>query len=149
VLFHWVLGIHRIRVDVPEPLAYDLGWLALLGLVPLALGWLLLRRGEGGGKARRSAALLGLTALFAAPIASLPPPGSRTALVLFAPEQGSTNAFVAAHRAGTPVLWMNAAGTVAAVDLTSPGARAALYRGGARVVTRSPALAGCLAALKA
>jgi uncharacterized membrane protein len=147
-LFHWVLGIHRIRVDVPEPLVYDLGWLGLLGIVPLALGWMLLRAG-GGGEARRPATLLGLAALFAAPIASLPPPGSRTALVLFAPEQGSAAAYVAAHRAGTPVLWMNAAGTVAAVDLASPGARGALYRGGARMVTRSPALAGCLAALKA
>jgi uncharacterized membrane protein len=147
-LFHWVLGIHRIRVDVPEPLAYDLGWLGVLGIVPLAIGWRLLRAG-GSGEARRSAAMLGLAALLAAPIASLPPPGSRTALVLFAPEQGSAAAYVAAHRAGTQVLWMNAAGTVAAVDLASPGARGALYRGGARMVTRSPALAGCLAALKA
>jgi hypothetical protein len=43
---------------------------------------------------------------------------------------------------------MNAEGTIAAVDLASPEARAALYLGGARLVTRSPALAGCLAALR-
>jgi uncharacterized membrane protein len=148
VVFHWILGIHRIRVDVPEPLAYDLGWLALLGLVPLALACLLLKTRANGGGGRRSAAMLGLAAVFAAPLASLPPPGSRTALVLFAADKGSARAFVAAHRAGAPVLWMNAEGTIAAVDLASPEARAALYLGGARLVTRSPALAGCLAALR-
>jgi uncharacterized membrane protein len=147
-LFHWILGIHRIRVDVPEPLAYDLGWLAVLGLVPLALAWTLLRSAGSSGDGRRSAALLGFAALLAAPVASLPPPGTSTALVLFAADEGSTAAFAAAHQAGAPVLWMNAEGTVAAVDLARPGARVALYRAGARLVTRSPALAGCLAALR-
>ena len=146
--FHWILGIHRIRVDVPEPLIYDVGWLALLGLVPLFVAWLLLRSGQGGHDGRKAAAVLGLAALTAAPIASLPPPGSSTALVLFAPEMGSALAFAAAHQAGTPVLWMNAQGTVAAVDLANPSGRGALYLGGARLVTRSPALAGCLAALR-
>jgi uncharacterized membrane protein len=146
--FHWILGIHRIRIDVPEPLIYDLGWLALLGLVPLAVALLLLRGAGGGTGGRKASAMLGLAALIAAPIASLPPPGSSTALVLFAPEKGSASAFAAAHQAGTPVLWMNAGGTVAAVHLASPSGRGALYLGGARLVTRSPALAGCLAALR-
>jgi uncharacterized membrane protein len=146
--FHWILGIHRIRVDVPEPLIYDVAWLALLGLVPLLVAWLLLRSGQGGPDGRKAAAMLSLAALTAAPIASLPPPGSSTALVLFAPELGSASAFAAAHQAGTPVLWMNASGTVAAVDLASPRGRGALYLGGARLVTRSPAVAGCLAALR-
>ncbi len=146
--FHWILGIHRIRVDVPEPLIYDVGWVALLGLVPLLIAWLLLRSGQGGPDGRKAAAMLGLAALTAAPIASLPPPGSSTALVLFAPEMGSASAFAAAHQAGTPVLWMNPSGTIAAVDLASPNERGALYLGGARLVTRSPALAGCLAALR-
>lgn len=146
-LFHWVLNIHRIRLGVPDPLAYDLGWLALFGFVPLLLAWLVARKGGTRGDGRSAAGLLSLAAMITAPLASLPPAGSRTALVLFNPDQGSTAAFVAAHRAGTPVLWMNAEGTIAAVDLATPGARGALYRGGARMVTRSPALAGCLAAL--
>lgn len=37
VLFHWLLGIHRIRTDVELPLAWELGWLALFGLGPLLL----------------------------------------------------------------------------------------------------------------
>ena len=41
VLFHWVLAIHRIRVGVANPLAYDLGWLAVFGATTLLAGlWL-------------------------------------------------------------------------------------------------------------
>ena len=46
--FHWVAGIHRIRVDVPNPLLWDLGWLAVIGLPPLLAG-LWLRRSAAGG----------------------------------------------------------------------------------------------------
>ena len=38
VLFHWILMIHRIRVNVPNPLLYDLGWLAVFGLTTLCAG---------------------------------------------------------------------------------------------------------------
>ncbi len=35
---HWLLGIHRIRMDAASPLAWDLAWAAAFGLAPLALG---------------------------------------------------------------------------------------------------------------
>lgn len=44
VLSHWVLGLHRIRMDSPTPLAWDLAWLALFGLLPLCAGWWLQRK---------------------------------------------------------------------------------------------------------
>ena len=44
LLLHWSLSIHRIRMDVPNPLVWDLLWLAIFGLVPLAAGLLLSRR---------------------------------------------------------------------------------------------------------
>jgi len=34
VLSHWLLGIHRIRMDTEHPLAWDLGWLLVFGLLP-------------------------------------------------------------------------------------------------------------------
>lgn len=43
VLSHWILGIHRIRMDVENQLFWDLLWFAAFGLLPLALG-LLMRR---------------------------------------------------------------------------------------------------------
>lgn len=49
VVFHWLLRIHRIRVDTDAPLLWDLGWLAVFGLIPGLLGWMLLR--SAGGRA--------------------------------------------------------------------------------------------------
>lgn len=53
LLSHWLLGIHRIRMDVAQPLAWDLGWLAVFGLAPAALGlhWVLVVFGPGVGAA--------------------------------------------------------------------------------------------------
>ena len=148
--FHWILGIHRIRVDVPDPMTYDVAWLAILGGVPLAIGWLLLRRSRtsGGAGAGGAAVTLALLALFAAPLASLPPPGSRTAVVLFA-SGTPVRAFEAALAADSPVLWMSPDGRMMAVRADGPGAAAELYRAGATLVTRSPAVAGCAAAIRA
>ena len=148
--FHWILGIHRIRVDVPDPMTYDLAWLAILGGVPLVLGWWLLRWEQtgGGAGAGGSAVTLALLALFAAPLASLPPPGSRTAVVLFA-SGTPVRAFEAALAANSPVLWMSPDGRMMAVRTGGPGAAAELYRAGATLVTRSPAVAGCAASIRA
>ena len=153
--FHWVLGIHRIRIDVPEPMTYDLGWLALLGGVPLLLAWLLLRRGgsagPGGatsGSGTRAGAALSLLALLAAPLAALPQSGSSSALVLFAPASTAATAVNAALEARAPILWIDPDGRMMAVSLEAPAAGARLYANGALLVTRSPALAGCAAAIR-
>lgn len=146
--FHWILGIHRIRVDVPDPMAYDLGWLALLGGVPLLLGWLLLR-GDSKASGTGAAATLALLALLAAPLAALPQPGTSSALVLFAPGSSAGKAFNAALHADAPVLWVDPQGRMMAVSLAAPEASARLYAAGALLVTRSPALAGCAAAIRA
>src|SRR5690606_12976069 len=36
VLSHWLLGIHRIKMDAANPLAWDLAWLLIFGIIPLA-----------------------------------------------------------------------------------------------------------------
>ncbi len=51
VLSHWLIGLHRLRMDVPDPLPWELGWLGVFGVLPLAAGLLLGRRdppGAGG-----------------------------------------------------------------------------------------------------
>ena len=57
VVFHWIAGIHRIRVDVPNPLVWDIGWMVVFG-VPTLILWgerdALLRREE---QERRLAAM--------------------------------------------------------------------------------------------
>ena len=148
--FHWTLGIHRIRVDVPDPMAYDIGWLVILGLLPLIPAWLLLRRarGDGGGHGAAAGAALSLLALAAAPLASLPQPGTNSAIVLFRPGTSAGAALTAVAAADARILWTDRDAGLMALALDRPGATAALYRGGALLVTRSPALAGCAAALK-
>ena len=148
--FHWVLGIHRVRVNVPDPMLYDLGWIAVLGIAPFAIGVLLLRGGSStSGKHGAAAALaLVLLASYAAWQAALPPPNTRTALVLFPPGANQGTLFNAALAAGAPVLWMDPRGRMMAVSLDHPTAKRLLYRGGALFVARSAALAGCAASLR-
>jgi len=153
--FHWVAGIHRIRVDVPDPLLWDLGWLTAVGLPPLLAG-LWLRRsaaaggaspGGGGGHGRAAAAMLALAVLGAAPLASLPPAGAAatTVVVLFRPGLGLEGAFAAVAAADGRVVWADASGGLLAVELGPEASAWRLYRHGALLVGASGPAAGCLA----
>jgi uncharacterized membrane protein len=66
--FHWILHIHRIRVDVPvgDRLRWDLGWLALFAAVPLVAAWFTARGGGGGPAPRSAGAALALLVVGAA-----------------------------------------------------------------------------------
>lgn len=71
VLNHWILGLHRIREDSPNPLAWDLLFFGL-GVAAVALGaWI--GRGQSGAAGRAVAAGLALCVLAGAPAAALPP----------------------------------------------------------------------------
>jgi uncharacterized membrane protein len=49
ILSHWILQIHRIRMDATNPLVWDLIWFFAFGVAFLAAGWLLQRdRGAAG-----------------------------------------------------------------------------------------------------
>ncbi len=148
--FHWILGIHRIRVNVSDPLLYDLGWIGAFGLVPLALGWAMLRgdNPSAGGRGAGAAVALAFLAVAGSVLAALPQPNTDTALVFFAPGTGQAAAFDAALAAGAPVIWMDPRGRVMAVSIEAATSER-LYRAGALLVTRSPALAGCAAAIRA
>ena len=74
ILSHWILGIHRIRVDVENKLFWDLLWFFVFGVAFVAAGWWMRRsRGPGasGGMRRRMApAALVLAVLVAGPLAA-------------------------------------------------------------------------------
>lgn len=146
--FHWILGIHRIRVDVPDPLLYDLVWLAAFGIVPLILGWIALR-GRPHPPRGGAHALLSLTvlAIAAGAVAALPQSNARTALVVLAPGSTAAAAFNAAVEAGTPIVWADPVGGLMVVRLV-PGSSARLYSAGAMLVTRSPVFAGCVSSVQ-
>jgi uncharacterized membrane protein len=148
--FHWIVGIHRIRVDVPNPLVWDLGWIAVIGLPPLLAGlWLRSRTGSGKGSSGgrggiATAAMLALVVLGAAPVAALPPANVTTALVLFRPGLGLDGAMSAVAAAEGRIVWADASGEVVAVDLGAKGSTWLLYRHGAMLVGTGLPLANCL-----
>jgi uncharacterized membrane protein len=149
--FHWILGIHRIRVDVANPMAYDLGWLVAFGASALLAGWLVLkrRRGPGGGFGPSSGAALSMLVLAAAWTAALPAPGANTALVLFRPGTSAADAVNTTLAANAAMLWADPGARTIAISLGAETEVDDFYRGGALLVTRSPALAGCAAAVRA
>lgn len=146
-LFHWVLGIHRIRVNVPDPMVYDLAWIVLLGALPALAGWKLLRGDRSGGHGPAAGAAISLLALGAAPLAALPQGDGRTALVLFAPGISGGEAINAVLAADGRIVWANPHGRTMVVRFGRRSGSSALYRSGAMLVTRSPILAGCAASV--
>ncbi|WP_458094637.1 DUF2243 domain-containing protein [Roseomonas sp. WA12] len=148
VVFHWIIGIHRIRVDVPDPLTWDIGWLVVTGMPPLLAGLWLLRRtsppSSGGNGGVAVAASLAALVLAAAPTAALPPAGATTALVLFRADVRPEEAFAAAIAAGGRVAWTDPSAGMLAVDLRDGGSVLELYRRGALLVGRFAITGGCL-----
>jgi uncharacterized membrane protein len=146
-LSHWITGIHRIKVDSPNPLLWDLAWFFLFGVVPALLGWWMLRKASprAGGGGRATAATLGCCALVAGPIAALPPTSDPTqVLVLFAPQVSSRHAFDALGKVDARVLWVDRTGGMWAVKLQDAADARRLYREGALFVSNAGFSLGCL-----
>jgi uncharacterized membrane protein len=146
VLSHWTLGIHRIRMDADNPLLWDIGWLALFGLVPLAAGLLMRRRGggPGGPRLRTVGAAMVAGVLVAGPVASLPPRDATQVAVLAPPSR--TNALLdGVQAANGGILYADRGGAFWVFSLPEGADPGDLYGHGAVLVTRSPAALGCLA----
>jgi uncharacterized membrane protein len=144
VLSHWLLGIHRIRVDAANPLAWDLGWLAVFGGGPALLGWALLRRGGDGGAAGwRTAALLAAVVLGSGAWALRPPPGQPLTVALFRPGLAPEAVEAGIERLGGRIVWAGPRLDVALIDLPETR-RWALYGAGAVLVSGAGVPAGCL-----
>ena len=144
VLSHWLLGIHRIRMDVDDPLFWDLLWFAVFGVVPLVLGWLMRRApGNGSSKVMNSPLALLLAVAVAGPLAAVPPPNDGTIMVLFAPGTSPQQALAAMQSVDGRLLWTDASGQLWAIDVSSGGDPAGLYGRGAMLVSNSILPAGC------
>jgi uncharacterized membrane protein len=145
-LSHWILGIHRIRMDVDNPLFWDLLWFVVFGLLPAAIG-LIMRRGGSGHGGRRSlhshAALVAAVAL-AGPLAALPAPNDGTIMVVFRLGVTPAQAMAGLAAAEGRLLWSDANGSVWAVDISEgEGDAGAFYSHGALLVSNSILPVGC------
>lgn len=131
VFSHWMTQIHRIRMDSEVPLAWDLGWLFVFGLVPIALGWRLRRSaGEGGPPGAAVASLLAVATLGGGVLAARPP-ADTAVMVLFRPGTDAVGVFAAAAATDARVTWSDASGQLWALELPEGTSPFALYRHGA------------------
>jgi uncharacterized membrane protein len=132
--FHWVAGLHRIRVDVAQPLAWDVGWLVLLGLAPCAVAaWV--ARGAGPGAfagARTAVAIAGLVTT-AAVLAAKPARGADLAVV-FHPGMSQADAIAAAVRRGAEISAVDQTGRVLILRFPGGADPWRLYLDGALLV---------------
>ncbi|NYZ15120.1 DUF2243 domain-containing protein [Azospirillum sp. RWY-5-1] len=148
VLSHWILGIHRIRMGVENPLFWDLLWFVVFGVAFVAAGWWLRRGGGtacGGSRRTATPATLALAVLIAGPVAALPPPGVTTVMVLFKPGTTLPDVFDAVAAVDGRTIWQDPSGQLWAIDLGVAGDPMRLYRHGAMLVSNSLLPVGCLA----
>jgi uncharacterized membrane protein len=146
VFFHWVLGIHRVRVDRPDPLLWDIGWLVVVGGVPALLA-LLVGRGGRSGPMRHAAPCVAMLAATTAGLgtwALRPPPGSDLTTVVFAAGMDEPAMAEALHAAGARIVDVRSDAGVWVVSL-QPGTGWSLYGRGALWVGGLGTPAGCAA----
>jgi uncharacterized membrane protein len=146
VLSHWILGIHRIKIDSPNPLFWDLLWFALFALGPLFAGWRLRRGGGDNGRTGRSAPIIaGISALVLASgiWAARPPNDTSSAIAIFRPGMNDGAIFNAIKASDGQLVWQSRG--IWAVRWEKPGHSSRLYREGALLVSNGFIGAGCLA----
>jgi uncharacterized membrane protein len=134
VLFHWILRIHHIRLDTDQPIAWDIGWLVLLGLLPLLAGAWVLKGGRGAGRGGMAAPATLAGLVVAAGLWSLRPPPVEvdTAVVFAGSDPGKP--FAAAAAIDARVVSVQGDGAVAFLRLAEPADRWRLYRYGALMI---------------
>jgi len=148
LLAHWLLGIHRIRLDAADPLLWDLLWLALFGLLPLVVAWPLLRAGPtagtGRGEGTMAVLLAGLVAVGAAIWSLQAPPDGRFTTIVFAPQVTPAEAMNAVVAVDGRLVWSDPAMSVVVADVPAADAWH-FYRRGALLVGGPGLPVGCLA----
>lgn len=149
VLSHWILGIHRIRMDAENVLLWDLVWFFVFGIAFIAAGWHIWRNtgtGNGSPRGRRFVApsVLALSVLIAGPLAAMPPPDTTAVMVLFKPGTSAQKVFAALDTVDARIIWTDASGDLWAIDLEDRSKARTLYRHGALLVSSTIFPVGCL-----
>lgn len=157
-LFHWILGIHRIRMDVENLLFWDLLWFAVFGLGIGGLGlWLWSRPDTGPGHGgRRPIPAMMLAGLVTATgiAASLPMQESEgddrraPLLVWFLPGTSPADIFAAVNAVAGRTIWSDSSGQVYLIDAPAAARSWQLYRYGALPISSNVSPAACFRAMR-
>ncbi|MBB3221913.1 DUF2243 domain-containing protein [Pseudoduganella umbonata] len=142
-LAHWLLQIHRVRLDTPDPLLWDLLWLAAFGLLPLALGWWLRGRPSLPGSAAAALLVFGIGTALAGGWALREPPGQGFTAVVFAPGTTPAQVFDALDASDARLVWTDRPMGVVLVAVPKEK-RWRFYRHGAVLVSGTGVPAGCI-----
>jgi uncharacterized membrane protein len=147
VVSHWVLGIHRIRMDADNPLFWDVLWFAVFGIAFVAIGWFIHWRGgdRSGGSPKPIVGILIVVTLLMAPMAAIPSQQENTVLVFFDNQTRGVDIFRAAEAAQARIIWSSAGGKVWAMEVSDNRGERRLAEHGAYWIVSSPALIGCMA----
>jgi uncharacterized membrane protein len=147
ILSHWILGIHRIRVDAENVLFWDLLWFFVFGVAFVFIGLMIRKRAYLGTTVRTGATalVLALSVAAAGPIAALPPADVTSAIVFFKPGTPAKEIFAAIEEADARIIWSAGSGEVWALSIEDRNKNSVFYRHGAYLVSSSALAIGCLA----
>jgi uncharacterized membrane protein len=151
VLVHWLVGIHRIRVGVPDPTLWDVGWLAVFGIPSLIIGVWLLRSPDRSDRSPRptSKAAVSLSVLvISSGVLALYPAGDATTTVFFKSGIGAPAAFAAAASVDASLVWSTPDGELMIIKMPAGASAMQLYQSGAVFVT-STSWFGCVGRIPA
>ncbi len=146
LLSHWLLGIHRIRLDSSSPMLWDAIWFTAFGVVPLLLGWVLLRNPPLGGRGAGATTAILLAGLVTSGMAawSLRNPGDqRFTTVVFAPWVRPADAINAVVANGGRLVWTDRQHAVMVVEVPA-GRRRNFFGEGALLVSGAGLPNGCI-----
>jgi uncharacterized membrane protein len=151
ILFHWIIRIHRIRVEVDNPLAWDVGWIIIFGVPAVAASLWVLSRGRkqppsATGSLRTASGTLTSVVLMFVAISILPIGKSDTTLAIFEPSITPSRAFSAIAESGARILWAHGSGSIVALKMGVETTTLPLYASGAILV--SGTLAPCVGWLR-
>lgn len=152
VVSHWWLQIHRIRMDVDNPLLWDLLWVIPFGVGVTALGlWLITGRAPPApptsGTAPVVATILSLIAISSGVWAAMPPsdlPSPDRTLVVFRPGLSFPQIEAAVASVGGRLVWTDIRQGVWLIAHEPSQSMRPLYRRGAWMMSDGAIAVGCL-----
>jgi uncharacterized membrane protein len=145
VLSHWILGIHRIKLDSPNPLMWDLIWFAAFGAIPMLAGWIMLQRRstiERLSRPTMSIIVVGLLTAGAGIWAARPPKNQPYTTVVFSPAVTPQAVMAALVSEEAGIVWSDPAMGVLVVAVDKRR-RFNFFKHGALFVSGAGTAAGC------